>query len=53
VSFARVPLDISDLPSRHNYLLGLLQNRFEEILAGWVADSVSATTTTALRQSAA
>jgi 3-(3-hydroxy-phenyl)propionate hydroxylase len=29
VSFARVPLDIGDLPSRHNYLLGLLQNRFE------------------------
>jgi 3-(3-hydroxy-phenyl)propionate hydroxylase len=38
VSFARVPLDISDLPSRHNYLLGLLQHRFEEILAGWVAE---------------
>src|SRR5436190_4783466 len=38
LSFARVPLDISDLPSRHNYLLGLLQNRFEEILAGWVAE---------------
>src|SRR5581483_537641 len=38
VSFARVPLDIGDLPSRHNYLLGLLQQRFEEILAGWVAE---------------
>ena len=38
VSFARVPLDISDLASRHNYVLGLLQNRFEEILAGWVAE---------------
>jgi 3-(3-hydroxy-phenyl)propionate hydroxylase len=38
VSFARVRLDISDLPSRHNYLLGLLQERFEEILAGWVAE---------------
>ena len=38
VSFARVPLDISDLPSRHNYLLGLPQSRFEEILAGWVAE---------------
>src|SRR5438270_7734460 len=38
VSFARVPLDISDLPSRHNYLLALLQNRFEEILAGWVSE---------------
>ena len=38
VSFARVPLDISDLPSRRNYLLGLPQSRFEEILAGWVAE---------------
>jgi 3-(3-hydroxy-phenyl)propionate hydroxylase len=38
VSFARVPLDIGDLPSRHNYLLALLQSRFEEILAGWVAE---------------
>jgi 3-(3-hydroxy-phenyl)propionate hydroxylase len=38
VSYARVSLDISDLPSRHNYLLGLLQHRFEEILAGWVAE---------------
>ena len=38
MSFARVPLDISDLASRHNYVLGLLQNRFEEILAGWVAE---------------
>jgi 3-(3-hydroxy-phenyl)propionate hydroxylase len=38
VSFARVPLDISDLASRHNYVLALLQNRFEEILAGWVAE---------------
>ncbi len=38
VSFARVPLDISGLPSRHNYLLGLSQSRFEEILAGWVAE---------------
>jgi 2-polyprenyl-6-methoxyphenol hydroxylase-like FAD-dependent oxidoreductase len=37
-SFARVPLDLGDLPSRHNYLLGLPQSRFEEILAGWVAE---------------
>jgi 2-polyprenyl-6-methoxyphenol hydroxylase-like FAD-dependent oxidoreductase len=35
-SFAGVPLDISDFPTRHNYGLGLWQNRFEEILAGWV-----------------
>jgi 2-polyprenyl-6-methoxyphenol hydroxylase-like FAD-dependent oxidoreductase len=38
VSFARVPLEIGDLPTRHNYLLALLQSRFEEILAGWVAE---------------
>jgi 3-(3-hydroxy-phenyl)propionate hydroxylase len=38
VSYARVPLDIGDLPTRHNYLLGLPQSRFEEILAGWVAE---------------
>jgi 3-(3-hydroxy-phenyl)propionate hydroxylase len=35
-SFAGVPLDISDFPTRHNYGLALWQNRFEEILAGWV-----------------
>jgi 3-(3-hydroxy-phenyl)propionate hydroxylase len=34
--FAHISLDISDFPSRHNYVLGLMQNRFEEILAGWV-----------------
>jgi 2-polyprenyl-6-methoxyphenol hydroxylase-like FAD-dependent oxidoreductase len=35
-SFSGIPLDISDFPTRHNYGLGLWQNRFEEILAGWV-----------------
>src|SRR5262249_39436640 len=35
-SFAGIPLDISDFPTRHNYGLALWQNRFEEILAGWV-----------------
>jgi len=35
-SFAMIALDISDFPTRHNYGLALLQNRFEEILAGWV-----------------
>ncbi len=35
-SFASVPLDISDFPTRHNYGLALFQNRIEEILAGWV-----------------
>jgi 3-(3-hydroxy-phenyl)propionate hydroxylase len=36
--FADTRLDISDFPTRHNYGLALLQNRFEEILAGWVAE---------------
>jgi 2-polyprenyl-6-methoxyphenol hydroxylase-like FAD-dependent oxidoreductase len=36
--FARVPLDISDFPTRHNYGLGLWQNHIERILAGWVAE---------------
>jgi len=35
-SFAMIPLDISDFPTRHNYGLALMQDRFEEILAGWV-----------------
>jgi 2-polyprenyl-6-methoxyphenol hydroxylase-like FAD-dependent oxidoreductase len=35
-SFATVPLDISDFPTRHNYGLALLQNHFERILAAWV-----------------
>jgi 2-polyprenyl-6-methoxyphenol hydroxylase-like FAD-dependent oxidoreductase len=34
--FAFIRLDISDFPTRHNHGLGLWQNRFEEILAGWV-----------------
>jgi 3-(3-hydroxy-phenyl)propionate hydroxylase len=36
VSFQRIPLDISDFPTRHNYLLGLRQKHIERILAGWV-----------------
>jgi 2-polyprenyl-6-methoxyphenol hydroxylase-like FAD-dependent oxidoreductase len=36
VSFCGVTLDISDFPTRHNYVLALWQKRFEEILAGWV-----------------
>ncbi len=35
VSF-HIPLDISDFPTRHNYVLGLWQNHIERILAGWV-----------------
>jgi len=29
-------LDISDFPTRHNYVLALWQSQFEPILAGWV-----------------
>jgi 2-polyprenyl-6-methoxyphenol hydroxylase-like FAD-dependent oxidoreductase len=36
--FARVPLDISDVPTRHPYGLGLWQNHIERILAGWVGE---------------
>ena len=34
--FSMIPLDISDLPTRHNYVLALWQNHIERILAGWV-----------------
>ena len=34
--FARIPLDISDFPTRHPYGLALWQNHIERILAGWV-----------------
>ncbi|MFL5780094.1 MAG: FAD-dependent monooxygenase [Thermoleophilaceae bacterium] len=37
-SFGGTTLDISDFPTRHPYGLGLWQNRFEEILAGWLAE---------------
>ncbi|MBS0422522.1 MAG: FAD-dependent monooxygenase [Proteobacteria bacterium] len=33
-----VPLDISDCPTRHRYLLGLWQNHIERILGGWVRE---------------
>jgi 3-(3-hydroxy-phenyl)propionate hydroxylase len=33
-----VPLRLDDLPSRHNYVLGLLQKHIERILAGWAAE---------------
>jgi 2-polyprenyl-6-methoxyphenol hydroxylase-like FAD-dependent oxidoreductase len=34
--FGGIPLEISDLPTRHNYLLALWQSAFEPILADWV-----------------
>jgi len=33
-----IPLDISDAPTRHNYVLGLWQNHIERILAEWVGE---------------
>ena len=38
--FAMVPLNLSDFPSRHNYVLALWQSEFERILAGWVLDEL-------------
>jgi 2-polyprenyl-6-methoxyphenol hydroxylase-like FAD-dependent oxidoreductase len=35
-SFAEIPLDISDFPTRHNYVLALAQSHIERILAAWV-----------------
>ncbi len=35
-SFAGIPLDISDFPTRHNYGLALWQRHIERILATWV-----------------
>ena len=35
-SFAGIPLDISDFPTRRNYGLALWQADFERILGGWV-----------------
>ena len=37
-TFAWIPLDISDFPTRHNYGLALWQDRTERILAEWVAE---------------
>ena len=36
VGYAYIPLEISDFPTRYNYLLALWQSRFEPILAGWI-----------------
>jgi 2-polyprenyl-6-methoxyphenol hydroxylase-like FAD-dependent oxidoreductase len=37
-SFGWIPLDLSDLPTRHPYTLGLWQNHIERILAGWAGE---------------
>src|SRR6478672_7386928 len=36
--FAGNSLDVSDFPSRHNYVLALWQSQFERILADWVTE---------------
>jgi 3-(3-hydroxy-phenyl)propionate hydroxylase len=36
--FAGISLDISDFPTRHNYVLALWQTHIERILAGWVGE---------------
>jgi 2-polyprenyl-6-methoxyphenol hydroxylase-like FAD-dependent oxidoreductase len=36
--FAGVQLDLSGLPTRHPYLLGLRQRHIERLLAGWVTE---------------
>ena len=36
--FAGVQMGIGDFPTRHNYVLALLQIHFERILAGWVGE---------------
>jgi len=38
VRFHMIPLDISDFPTRHNYVLGLWQKHIESILAEWVGE---------------
>lgn len=38
VGYAQIPLDISDFPSRHNYLLGLWQRHSERILGERAAE---------------
>ena len=38
VGYAGTVLDISDFPTRHNYLLALWQRDIERILAGWVEE---------------
>ena len=42
VSFAATSLDITDFPTRHNYVLGLWQSDYERILADWVLGELGA-----------
>src|SRR5919106_3319160 len=36
--FGNTMLDMSDLPTRHPYSLGIFQNQIERIMAGWIAE---------------
>ncbi|MBV9041585.1 MAG: FAD-dependent monooxygenase [Acidimicrobiia bacterium] len=38
--FSGIPLDVSDLPTRHNYVLGLWQSKSEPMLADWVVNEL-------------
>jgi 3-(3-hydroxy-phenyl)propionate hydroxylase len=38
IGYGGIQLDISDFPTRHNYVLALWQSEFEPILADWVAE---------------
>jgi 2-polyprenyl-6-methoxyphenol hydroxylase-like FAD-dependent oxidoreductase len=38
VGYSQIVLDISDFPTRHNYVLALMQHEFEPLLADWVLE---------------
>jgi 2-polyprenyl-6-methoxyphenol hydroxylase-like FAD-dependent oxidoreductase len=38
VPFGTAMLDMSDLPTRHPYFLGIFQNEIERIMAAWIAE---------------
>jgi len=38
LGYALIPLDISDFPTRHNYVLALWQSKFEPMVADWVEE---------------
>ena len=40
VGYGQIRLDITDFPTRHNYLLALWQRDFERILADWVVNDL-------------
>jgi 2-polyprenyl-6-methoxyphenol hydroxylase-like FAD-dependent oxidoreductase len=37
-AFGTAVLDMSDFPTRHPYTLGIRQNDFERVMAGWIAE---------------